>query len=50
MPFLNGVYQGIRTRINTDDIEDMSELQDAIKDEYGPIMSEIAALQILCWC
>ena len=46
MPFLNVVYGGTRTRINTTDIEDVSELRRAIKEEYKNALAEIDAPQL----
>jgi hypothetical protein len=46
MPFVNVVYCGTHTRIKTNDIEDISELQDLIKAKYGPVMNDVGAPQL----
>ena len=44
--FLNVDYSGTATRINVAGMEDLSEVQDAIKSKYGPAMNHIGAPQI----
>jgi hypothetical protein len=41
--FLNVNYKGTKTRINVADMEDLSEVQDAIKAKYGDSISLGAA-------
>jgi len=45
--FLNVEYSGIRARINVTDFEDLSEVQDAVKVKYGPVMADVGAPQLL---
>ena len=44
--FLNVEYAGIKTRINVTDMEDLSELQDAILEDYGSVMKGFGAAQL----
>ncbi|KAK5664489.1 squalene synthetase-like protein [Batrachochytrium dendrobatidis] len=44
--FLNVEYNTISTEIDVTDFEDLSEVQDAIKSEYGPAMADIDAPQL----
>ena len=44
--FLNIEYSGTKTRINATDIEDLSEVQDAVKAKYGPAMADVGAAQL----
>ena len=44
--FLNVEYSGIRTRINVTGFEDLSQVQDAIKAKFDPVMADIGAAQI----
>ncbi|KAI3647384.1 hypothetical protein MP228_007605 [Amoeboaphelidium protococcarum] len=43
MPFLNVIYGGMSTEIETDGIEDVSELRRAIKEKYNRALGEIDA-------
>ncbi len=44
--FLNVEYAGTPTRINVTEFEDLSEVQDAIKTKYGPVMNNVGAPQL----
>ncbi|OAJ44884.1 hypothetical protein BDEG_28068 [Batrachochytrium dendrobatidis JEL423] len=44
--FLNVEYDTISTEIDVTDFEDLSDVQDAIKSEYGPAMADIDAPQL----
>ncbi|EGF79004.1 hypothetical protein BATDEDRAFT_26152 [Batrachochytrium dendrobatidis JAM81] len=44
--YLNVEYDTISTEIDVTDFEDPSDVQDAIKAEYGPVMADIDAPQL----
>ncbi|OAJ37409.1 hypothetical protein BDEG_21430 [Batrachochytrium dendrobatidis JEL423] len=44
--YLNVEYDTISTEIDVTDFEDLSDVQDAIKSEYGPAMADIDAPQL----
>ena len=44
--FLNVEYSVYKTRINVTDMEDLSEVRRAIKDEYGPVLADVGAAQL----
>ncbi|EGF78076.1 hypothetical protein BATDEDRAFT_26764 [Batrachochytrium dendrobatidis JAM81] len=44
--FLNVEYNTISTEIDVTDFEDLSDVQDAIKSEYGPAVADIDAPQL----
>ncbi|OAJ45457.1 hypothetical protein BDEG_28597 [Batrachochytrium dendrobatidis JEL423] len=44
--YLNVEYDTLTAEINVTDFEDPSDVQDAIKSEYGPVMADIDAPQL----
>ncbi|KAK5667199.1 squalene synthetase-like protein [Batrachochytrium dendrobatidis] len=44
--FINVEYGTLTTEIDVTDFEDLSDVQDAIKSEYGPAMADIDAPQL----
>ncbi|KAJ8326132.1 squalene synthetase-like protein [Batrachochytrium dendrobatidis] len=44
--FLNVEYDTLTAEIDVTDFEDLSDIQDAIKSEYGPAMADIDAPQL----
>lgn len=44
--FLNVEYNQLRTRIKVADLEDLSDVQNAIKTIYGPVMAHVGAPQL----
>ena len=44
--FLNVEYSGIKTDIDVTDAERISQVQDAVKVSFGPVMADVGAAQI----
>ncbi|KAJ3308628.1 hypothetical protein HDV04_001016 [Boothiomyces sp. JEL0838] len=44
--FLNVEYNGVKAEIDVTDAERLGQVQDAIKEKYGPVMDTIGAAQI----